>query len=243
MNEEIHKKIILALDPQDLKRAEFVLNELNGLIKTVKIGSASFYRWGESILKLLKERKLGIFIDFKFHDIPNTVAAAVQGIIPWGISMFTVHITGGKNMLRAVVERTEKCSHELNLPKPMVLGISVLTSLDEAVIQNELKIPVRLESMISNLALLAKDSKLDGIVASPHEIELIRSTVGNGLKIVCPGIRAQGESRGDQKRTLSAGEAIDKGADFLVIGRPLYEADQPRKVYEEIVKEISDGIK
>jgi orotidine-5'-phosphate decarboxylase len=242
MREDISKKIILALDPPDLKKAESVLDELKDCLKIVKIGSATFYRWGDSILKLLKGRKLGIFIDFKFHDIPNTVAAAAEGIVPWGIDMFTVHIMGGRNMLQAVTRRTKESSEKLNLPKPMVLGISVLTSLDEEMINQDLKIPVRLQALISNLANLARESGLDGIVASPHEIDLIRSVVGKDLKIVCPGIRAPGESSGDQKRTLSAGEAIRKGADFVVIGRPLYEAQNPRDVYEGIVEEILNGV-
>lgn len=243
MNINILKKIILALDVPDLKKAEFILNELDGVLHTVKIGSATFYRLGEDILKLLKERKLGIFIDFKFHDIPNTVKGAAEGIVPWGVSMFTVHTLGGKAMLEAVVRRTRECAEKYSVERPWVLGISVLTSQDETTFSTDFKISVRFKDLISNMALLALGAGLDGLVASGNEIALIRAAVGHRLKIVCPGIRMEKDTKGDQKRTISGSEAIKAGADFIVVGRPIYEAIEPRKIIEEMSEEISRAIK
>lgn len=233
----IANKIILALDIPDFDKAQDILDNLAGSLKIVKIGSACFYRWGENIVKVLKERNFEIFADFKFHDIPNTVASAAESILPWGLKIFTVHLTGGKSMLRAVVERVaEKCK-QLGTEKPLVTGISVLTSIDDAVLNSEIKVPVTVREMIGHLAGLAKESGLDAIVASGHEIELIRSAAGNHLKIICPGIRGAKDVKGDQKRTLSAGEAFKKGADYVVIGRPIYEAANPSEALNEIILE------
>lgn len=235
----IAEKIILALDVQDLERARAILDQLTGLLHTVKIGSATYYRLGEGILNLLRERKLGIFIDFKFHDIPNTVAGAAEGIVPWGISMFTVHTLGGKAMLEAVARRVKEYAEKKSMPRPWVLGISMLTSQDEASIAADFKIQLCLKDLISNMTILARDAGLDGLVASGNEISLIRSAVGNALKIVCPGIRMSDNHKGDQKRTMSASEAIGAGADYIVVGRPIYEASKPREVFEKMIKEIT----
>ncbi|MBI1871230.1 MAG: orotidine-5'-phosphate decarboxylase [Chlamydiae bacterium] len=235
---EICEKIILALDLPDLKKCEFVLDELKDCLKVVKIGSASFYRLGEPLIQLVKKRNLEIFLDFKFHDIPNTVAEAIEGVIPWGLKMFTVHLSGGADMLKASVKRTHEAASKMGVLKPMVLGISVLTSIDQNVLKRDLRIPLPLEEWVSNLAGLARECGLDGIVASAHEIERIREVVGNDLKIVCPGIRMADDVKADQKRTLTVGEALKRGADFLVIGRPIYEAARPREMFEKILSEV-----
>ncbi len=227
-------KIILALDVPEFKTAEKLLSDLEGTLKMVKIGSASFYRWGKKIIDLAQQKNLGLFIDFKFHDIPNTVASAVESITSWGIRMLTVHTSGGRKMLEAAVTAAHKTSERLNIPKPMVIGISVLTSIDESTLKNDLTISKSLPSFVSHLAVLAKESGLDGIVASGQEIENIRQAVGQNLKIVCPGIRSLEDTKADQKRTLSAPEAFQKGADFIVVGRPIYEAKNPRNALEEM---------
>lgn len=232
-------KVILALDVPSIGEAERLLHQLEGSLKIVKVGSASFYRWGMEIIHLLKKKNLGIFVDFKFHDIPNTVGAAVESLTSWGIEMLTVHLSGGKKMLEEAVRSAKEQAQKLHIPKPMILGISVLTSIDETTLKNDLKIQTPLSSVVSNLANLAKESGLDGIVASGHEIETIRKAVGNDLKIVCPGIRTSDDNKADQKRTLSAEEAFAKGADFVVVGRPIYQSNDPRKSFEQILQEIS----
>jgi orotidine-5'-phosphate decarboxylase len=237
MSHSIADKIILALDVSDFDKAKRILDDLAGKLKIVKIGSATFYRWGDKIVQVLKERNFEIFADFKFHDIPNTVASAAESILPWGLKIFTVHLVGGKNMLKSVVDRVSESSKKLGVEKPLVTGISVLTSIDDETLRSEIKIPVSVRDLIGHLAGLAKESGLDAIVASGHEIDLIRSVVGSGLKIICPGIRGAKDIKADQKRTLSAGEAFKKGADYVVIGRPIYETPSPSEALKEIISE------
>ncbi|MBI1883379.1 MAG: orotidine-5'-phosphate decarboxylase [Chlamydiae bacterium] len=236
--QEIYQKIILALDMPDLKRAEFVLDELSGYLKMVKMGSSTFYKHGEALLKMVQKRGLEIFLDFKFHDIPNTVASAISSVVPWGVRMLTVHLAGGRQMLEAALKSASEISSQLKMAKPYIVGISVLTSLDEAVLRNELKINLSLKEFVSQLVVLAKESGLDGVVASPQEIDLIRALAGKDFKIVCPGIRMEENAKADQKRTLTPREALLKGADYLVMGRPLYEAERPREVYEKMIKSM-----
>lgn len=243
MSKQIADKIIFALDISDFEKARSILDDLSGKLKIVKIGSATFYRWGEKIVQVLKERNFEIFADFKFHDIPNTVASAAESILPWGLKIFTVHLAGGKNMLTSVVNRVSECSKKLGIQKPLVTGISVLTSIDDGVLHSEIKVPVNVPDLIGNLTILAKESGLDAIVASGQEIALIRSLVGDSLKIICPGIRGAKDIKADQKRTLSAGEAFKKGADYVVIGRPIYEAEHPGNALKEIISEAENESK
>jgi orotidine-5'-phosphate decarboxylase len=182
-------------------------------------------------------------LDLKYHDIPNTVARACEGAMNLGVDMLTLHISGGFSMMEAVVEAVLLTADVKKLPKPKLLGITVLTSFDEAYYKDMFgDVKRTLEEQVLFLAQLAQSAGLDGVVASPNETGMIRKTCGKELIIVTPGIRAAEEVQtDDQARTMTAKEAIMAGADFIVVGRPIVKAADPVKAAEKIIKEITNG--
>jgi len=170
---------------------------------------------------------LPIFLDLKFHDIPNTVANAVKAAVNLGVSMITVHTAGGGAMMEAAVEAAKHQATLLEKLPPIILGVTVLTSFDQSSL-DEIGVNNKVEDQVKTLALLAKKSGLDGVICSPHEIELVRLECGADFKLVVPGIRSASDLKHDQKRVMSAAEAIKAGADFIVIGRPITKAENPR---------------
>jgi orotidine-5'-phosphate decarboxylase len=176
---------------------------------------------------------LPVFLDVKFHDIPNTVAGAVRAAGRLGVAMLNVHVAGGPAMLRAAVEAANGCT-----PRPAVLGVTVLTSVDDADLATT-GVPHGAHDQVLRLAALAQSCGLDGVICSPQEIAALRSRFGAGFKLVVPGIRPAGSSRADQKRTLGPAAAIAAGADWLVIGRPITAAPDPRAAAATIAVEIA----
>ncbi|MBM3249136.1 MAG: orotidine-5'-phosphate decarboxylase [Candidatus Omnitrophica bacterium] len=224
------EKLIVALDTGDLKKARCIVNELSGIVKIFKVGSQLFARYGPKAVDMVNKRNCKVFLDLKFHDIPNTVKSAVESAKELGVFMLTLHTLGGKEMLKAAS----------GVPKrPKLVGVTVLTSLNNEDL-SYLGINRGVEDEVLELARLAKESELDGAVCSPKEIALIRKKMGKDFIIVAPGIRLIGEKTSDQKRVLTPKEAIKLGADYIVVGRPIFEAKEPIKAAEEIVKEISD---
>lgn len=239
------EKIIVALDVSTADEAKKIVAELSGQIGAFKIGLQLFTSAGAKFVREIVESGNKVFLDLKFHDIPNTVAKASVEAARTGVWMFNVHASGGGEMMRqTLAEVAEVCEKE-NLQKPKIIGVTVLTSSDENTLK-ETGISGAVESQVLRLARLSAESGLDGVVASPLEIKAIRENVdGKDFLIVTPGVRpasisadANRGTNDDQKRVKTAKTAIEDGADFLVIGRPILKADNKLKAVRQILEEI-----
>lgn len=236
MTQNSHKKkIILALDTQDQNAALNLCKEVAASVGMVKLGLEFFISFGAAGVNLIKQNTgLEIFLDLKLHDIPNTVAKATEAVTKLGVKMLTLHTGGGKEMLVAAKNAATKTAKTLGIEPPMLLGVTVLTSFDQESLAS-VGIAGNLSEQVLRLAAIAKDADLDGIVCSAHEIELIKQNFGDNLKIIVPGIRTTNDQRQDQKRVMTPKEALTKGADFLVIGRPITGAVDPKAAAGEIL--------
>lgn len=226
-------KIIIALDVNTLKEEERLLDILSPEAQIFKIGMELFYSCGSKALDLVKKYDKDIFLDLKFHDIPNTVYAASKAAVRFGVFMFNVHASGGIEMMKKAVEAAEEESEKLGISRPNILGVTVLTSIDKEALKRS-GVNKSPEEQVLNLARLAKDAGLDGVVASPEEISAIRKTMGRDFLIVTPGVRPAGSDAGDQKRVATPKEAFERGADYIVIGRPVTKAKDPVKAIRSI---------
>jgi len=223
-----NKSIIVALDTVTLKETSSIIAELDPSKCMVKVGSVLFNANGRAALDLVANAGFEIFFDIKFHDIPNTVKSSIESFKGFPIKFFTVHLSGGKSMLAAAKEAAE-------LINAGCIGVSVLTSLSNE--EANTVYTRSIENTVSDMLELAKISGCDGVVCSPLELNLAQEVIPNLIKIT-PGIRANQNKTDDQTRTLSASEAITKGADFLVIGRPITEANDIGLAFEEIYNSI-----
>jgi orotidine-5'-phosphate decarboxylase len=231
-------RLIVALDVPDRAGALTLVESLSGLVGMFKIGSQLFTAEGPDLVREIVRGGEKVFLDLKFHDIPNTVAGAVESAARLGVSILNVHTLGGSEMMRAAAHAVGDRGL-LWITRPAVLGVTVLTSMDKADLA-DVGIPSDLSAEVVRLATLAQDSGLDGIVASPHEIRLIRECItAERFIILTPGIRPAWSSKGDQKRIATPADAIRDGADFLVIGRAITDSDNPRAAAERILEEIN----
>jgi orotidine-5'-phosphate decarboxylase len=242
-NRNPKEKLIFALDIGG-DRQEIIswVERLNRHVGMFKVGKESFTRYGPALVKAIQKKGGKVFLDLKFHDIPNTVAGAAREAVRLGVSMFNVHALGGRKMMFETLASVQKAAEEAGVPKPWVLAVTVLTSLDDRDIR-ELGFTCSTNDLVLTLAKLAQDTGLSGVVASPRDIASIRDACGQDFIVVTPGIRdAKAASHDDQKRVLSASEAIEKGADFLVVGRPIRLAKNPIRAAKEMVDAISQGM-
>lgn len=231
-------QLIVALDVEDLAAANELVTTLSEDVKWFKIGKQLFTAVGPASVKLLRAAGKDIFLDLKFHDIPNTVAGAVASGTSIGANMINLHASGGLDMMRAAAEAAEQQASELGVPKPTLLGVTILTSVDEANFQRDFGTQRKLENQVACLAELSQRAGLDGVVASPLEIGMIRKVCGGDFVIVTPGVRPAWASSNDQQRVMTPAEAIDAGADYIVVGRPITAADNPRQAARAILQEI-----
>ena len=236
MDIESRDRIIIALDVQTKEEGIALVSKLKGA-RTFKVGLELFTAEGPALFKKLKALRKDVFLDLKLHDIPNTVAGAVRSAFRHGVQMMTIHTSGGREMMAKAAETARQISVELNRPKPVLLGVTVLTSLKESELA-EVGVTADVRSQVLRLAGLAKAAGLDGVVCSPQEIEALRKEFGRELVIVTPGIRPLWAAAQDQKRILTPAEAVAKGADFLVIGRPITTAASPEEAFLRIVEEL-----
>jgi len=232
------KQVIVALDVSDKNKAAQLFEELGEDAGALKIGLEMFIRFGPGIVKDAVSRGAKIMLDLKLHDIPNTVQRAVANVSLLGAELLTIHTTGGKEMMKAARRGIEDAKKNDGVIGPKLLGVTVLTSISEEAMKNELGVTKSVEEQVVSLALLAKEAGLDGVVASPKEIKSIRNACGEGFLIVTPGIRPAGSSADDQKRVCTPEQAVADGADYLVIGRPILQAENP----VEKLKEINESI-
>lgn len=228
--------IILALDRSPFSENIPLMDALEGRAVWVKVGLRSILAEGPSILNVVNSRGYKIFLDLKLHDIPSTVASALENLLPFGFDMVTVHIAGGRNMMNALRETVEKYKGDR---KPLIMGVTLLTSLDQTDIR-DLGVVYSVAGYVKRLAEIAKQSGCDGVIASGGEVEIVRNACGEDFRIVTPGIRPGGviEAGSDQRRVMTPKEAIAAGSDQMVIGRPIYGAENPVKAFDDILNEI-----
>ena len=232
------ERLVLALDVDDFKKAEELVSKLSDCVGVFKVGSQLFTAEGTKVINMVNERGGKVFLDLKFHDIPNTVARAAEVATKLGVYIFNVHTSGGYEMMEAASEASKKISLALGVRKPLILGVTLLTSINQEILEKEIGVKKKLEEQVVHLAKLAKAAGLDGVVASSWEIKEIRKTCGEDFVILTPGIRPAGKSSDDQKRIMTPREAIKLGADFLVIGRPIRNASNPVEAAKEILREM-----
>lgn len=234
-------KIIVALDVDSANRALDLFEALRDVVGMFKIGSQLFTAAGPDVVRQIVARGGRVFLDLKFHDIPNTVTAAGVEATRLGVSIFNVHAWGGVEMMRRTAAAVAETAAREGLTRPKVIAVTLLTSLDEQALE-QIGISGEPHSVVARLARITADSGLDGVVASPQEIEIIRNAVSpSTFLIVTPGIRSSQATGDDQRRVMTASQAVRAGADYLVIGRPILTADDPANAARVIAREVESA--
>lgn len=231
-------KLIIALDVDTREKALALIDELIGDVKFFKIGLELFSSCGPSIVEDAAKKGCRIFLDLKYHDIPNTVSKAAVSVTRLGVFMINLHALGGYEMMKRAAEAVSQEADRLKIMRPKVIAVTILTSMDEMALKKA-GISDTMLSEVLRLARLAKEAGLDGVVASPSEIKALREDLGKDFLIVTPGVRPEWAAPGDQKRTATPAQAIADGASFIVIGRPVTEAKDRGEAARKILKEIS----
>ncbi|HXP93608.1 MAG TPA: orotidine-5'-phosphate decarboxylase [Candidatus Binatia bacterium] len=231
-------QLVVALDVSELERARSLVELLRPLGVTFKIGYEALYAFGDALIAQLSGEQTPYVLDLKLHDIPRTVEAAVNAVVRPGLKIVTVHALGGNEMMRAAVEAASESATALGIPEPAIFAVTLLTSIGAEDL-NELGLMGGPGENVIRLAALSRDAGCGGIVCSPHEAADIKSFFGTGFATFCPGIRPTGSAHGDQKRVATPAEALQAGADYIVVGRPITEADDPVAAARAILEEMS----
>jgi len=231
------ERLIVPLDVITLKDAIYLMDKLGDIVKFFKIGCALFTAAGPKAVLEAKKRGFRVFLDLKYFDIPSVVTKAIESLINLDVDIFTIHTLGGFELMESVVKVLWK-----ERKKPLVLGVTILTSINEAFLRDVLGTSnVTIDEEVGRLAEMARSAGLNGVVASAFEIERIKKICGDKFVVLTPGIRPEGSESFDQKRVLTPKEAIKKGADYIVVGRPIINSNEPLKVAESIIDEIKEG--
>jgi orotidine-5'-phosphate decarboxylase len=232
-------RLIVALDVDTLAQAERLVDRLQGLVTRFKIGSQLFTAAGPAAVESVHKRGAEVFLDLKYHDIPNTVAGASREAARMGVLMFNVHASGGRDMMSAAAQGAAAAAKEQGVRRPLVLAVTVLTSLDRGALSRELAVAGSVEGHVLHLARMAAEAGLDGCVASPNEIGPLRTNRGPAWVIVTPGVRPVGSTVGDQSRIATPRAAVSAGAHYLVVGRPITGAPDPAAAAAEVLQEMA----
>ena len=242
MEDMSDNRLIIALDVETASKARELVASLREVAGAFKIGSQLFTAAGPDLVRELVAGGARIFLDLKFHDIPNTVAAAGVEAARLGVFMFNVHASGGGEMMRRTADAVTEAAAREGITRPQIIGVTVLTSADDSTLA-ETGFSSSTEEQVKRMARLSVASGLDGVVASPHEVKLVREAVKrSNFIIVTPGVRPAGSMHDDQKRVMTPAEAIQAGADFLVIGRAILKANDPVRASREIIEEMQQAI-
>lgn len=225
--------VICAADTKSVDAALHLTREIAPHVGAIKLGLEFFTSNGATGVQEIAGLGLPIFLDLKFYDIPNTVYEAVYAATQAGIAILTIHASGGATMMQAAAKAAKQASIDKKIDRPLIVGVTVLTSMDISDLQ-EIGVERRVDEQVVALAQLAKQSGLDGVVCSAHEIQAIKKACGDDFKTVVPGIRPELSQHNDQKRVMTPSQAIASGADFLVIGRPITQSDSPKEAAKAI---------
>ena len=235
---EPRERIILALDVSEYDDAIDIIHRFREHIDIFKVGSELFTSVGPKIIKELHLMGKKVFLDLKFHDIPNTVSKSAIAAAKLGVFIFNVHTMGGLEMMTAAARTLSQYCIENNTERPRIIGVTVLTSINQDALRDEMSVNVRMNTQVKHLAGLAQRAGLDGVVASPEDAEIIRARFGKGFLIITPGIRPTWAAADDQKRTLTPRKAVQMGADYLVIGRAITSQPDPFSALKRIEEEL-----
>ncbi|HKC66511.1 MAG TPA: orotidine-5'-phosphate decarboxylase [Pyrinomonadaceae bacterium] len=234
-------RLIVALDVETAREAFSLFCALRDVAGAFKVGSQLFTSEGPGVVRDIVRAGGRVFLDLKYHDIPNTVAAAGVEATRLGVSIFNVHACGGSEMMRRTASAVAEASEREGIPRPIIIGVTVLTSADDSTLA-EAGFTSGAEDQVKRMARLSAESGLDGVVASPHEVKLVRETVGRrDFVVVTPGVRPTGTTHDDQRRVMTPSEAVRAGADYLVVGRAILKATDPVRAAEEIIKEMEQA--
>lgn len=226
----MNNPVICAIDTPDIEKALSLTNQIKENVGAIKLGLEFFCKNGPDGVIELSKTDVPIFLDLKFHDIPNTVEKAIRSISSLPCFMTTIHMLNGRQTIKRCADYRKN-----NPQSPMIMGVTILTSHSDI---TEIGINKDIQDQVLFLADIAAEEGLDGLVCSPHEIEPLRENFGNALKLVCPGIRPEGSNTNDQKRIMTPKQAVDLGANYLVIGRPITESTHPEKISQEIFSSL-----
>jgi len=242
MNRTAKDRLIVALDVSTEHRARELVESLRGIVGMFKIGSQLFTEVGPKIVSEIATSGNGVFLDLKFHDIPNTAALAAVAATRLGVSIFNVHASGGLEMMRRTADAVSDVSTKEGLKRPSVIAVTVLTSSDKTML-SEVGITTEPETQVRRLSLLAEASGMDGVVASAREVAIVRFAVKSpGFLIVTPGVRPADTVLDDQRRVMTPAQAIRAGADYIVVGRPITNAKDPLESAGQILDEMESGL-
>lgn len=230
--------LIIALDTPLVDEARNLIEILKTRECNYKVGLELYLASDGNIINEIQNYNKNVFLDLKFHDIPNTVAAASREVTKKGVWMFNLHVTALKTMQEAVKARDDEADR-LNIEKPDIIGVTLLTSKSKEDLKNIGGFEIDLQKLVIKRALLAREAGLDGVVASAREVKMIKEYCGSDFKVICPGIRPEWSQPNDQKRILTPGEAVKEGADHLVVGRPVTGANKPEEAIDLILNEIN----
>ncbi|TLN00227.1 orotidine-5'-phosphate decarboxylase [bacterium] len=236
-------RLIVALDVDTMAEAEHLVAQLHDYVGVFKVGMQLYNSEGPEVLHRIHGLGGRIFLDLKLHDIPNTVGQAGAVLTRHRVYMYNVHTAGGKEMMQRAVKAAVKEAETLDIPRPLVIGVTVLTSINQEILTNEVGIDRDVEDQVVRWALLAKEAGLNGVVASPREITAIRAACGQDFVIITPGVRPEWAAANDQKRVMTPGEAMKAGASYLVVGRPITAAADPAAAAQRIIEEMEAGMK
>ena len=235
------KRLIVALDVDSLERARDLVMELKPHVGPFKVGMELFNSSGPDAVKLIRGLGAEVFIDLKLHDIPNTVAGAARALTRHGAGIVNVHAAGGRAMMQAAARAVREEAGSMQVKLPLVVAVTVLTSIDQAAFNDELGLPGEISQRVVAWAKLAQECGLDGVVASPREVAAIRAACGEDFVIITPGVRPVGDGLQDQKRTMTPAGAVAAGSSYLVVGRPITGAGNRVAAAKRMVVEMEQG--